>query len=51
MEDLEEIENRLIDKEMSTKGRLRKSYAKLDNNLRLIQKIIENNIIGENGIK
>ena len=35
MEDLEDIENRLIDKEMSTKGRLRKSYAKLDNNLRL----------------
>lgn len=36
---------------MGTKGRLRKSYVKLDTNLRLIQKTLENNIIGENGIK
>ncbi len=48
---LKDIENLLIDKEMSTKGRLRKSYSKLDTNLRLIQKTLENNIIGENGIK
>ena len=51
IENLTEIENQLIDREMSTKGRLRKSYSKLDTNLRLIQKTLENNIIGENGIK
>lgn len=48
---LKDIENLLIDKEIGTKGRLRKSYSKLDTNLRLIQKTLENNIIGENGIK
>ena len=51
IENLTSIENQLIDREMSTKGRLRKSYSKLDTNLRLIQKTLENNIIGENGIK
>jgi hypothetical protein len=38
LDNLIEIENLLIDKEMATKGRLRKSYSKLDTNLRLIQK-------------
>jgi hypothetical protein len=51
IDELSIIENWLIEKEMGTKGRLRKSYAKLDTNLRLIQKTLENNIIGENGIK
>ena len=36
LENLTKIENSLIDKEMDTKGWLRKSYAKLDTNLRLI---------------
>lgn len=31
--------------------RLKKSYSKLEGNLRNLQKTIENNIIGENGFK
>ena len=38
LDKLSEIENSLIDKEMATKGWLRKGYSKLDTNLRLIQK-------------
>lgn len=51
IDDLRELERELIDREMTTKTRLKKSYSKLEGNLRNLQKTIENNIIGENGFK
>ena len=51
IDDLRELERELIDREMTTKTRLKKSYSKLEGNLRNLQNTIENNIIGENGFK